>query len=243
MAEASEPSPATEAPYVRYAALMQVARRLGVGSLHGRLLLAWSADADLAAARVAGAATLLLADETRARAAVRSGAADFAVTSLDEALRILKNEVRRAAPVGVCLVGDVAAVLAECVARGVQPDVVDGASAELSERGAHTLDWKQRGEETFASWWLPQGSLRLLSEMDALARESLEEADALRLRWLEQAPAAYGRAMHRWRVLPMRASERRQLLQNLDDAKEHWASFEVRVNGAPAWPERLVAGS
>ncbi len=57
------------------------------------------------------------------KAAMRAGALDFVVNTLDEALRALKNQVRLRRPVGVGLVADVDATLAEMVERGVQPDL------------------------------------------------------------------------------------------------------------------------
>src|SRR5258708_36444771 len=48
------------------------------------------------AANISGAATLSATAETAAqRQAIRDGVADFLVTSLDEALRILQNEIRK----------------------------------------------------------------------------------------------------------------------------------------------------
>src|SRR5664279_3235111 len=54
------------------------------------------------AANIAGAATLSASAQTTAlRHAQREGAIDFLVNSLDEALRILKNEIRKREAVAV----------------------------------------------------------------------------------------------------------------------------------------------
>src|SRR5947209_11758122 len=67
--------------------------------LAGRLLYAGQMDEDgralIVAANIAGAASLCAtSDQQQQKQAVRDGVVDFLVTSLDEALRILKNEIR-----------------------------------------------------------------------------------------------------------------------------------------------------
>ena len=57
------------------------------------------------AANIAGAASLsATADVATQKQAIRDGVVDFLVTSLDEAARILKNEIRKRQPVAVCVV-------------------------------------------------------------------------------------------------------------------------------------------
>lgn len=115
--------------------------------LHGSFALLWSGEAQAAAARIAGACSLLaLEDAVEARQAVRSGAADFLVTSLDEALRILRTELRRKAPVGVCLRAPVGSVLQSCVERGVQPDYLGAAQPILEVRGARRIPWHRHND-------------------------------------------------------------------------------------------------
>jgi len=77
------------------------------------------------ASNIAGAVCLALEeDPATARGALRSGACDFVVNSLDEALRAMKNEVRRHLPISVGLQGSYAEVLAELLERGVAPQLV-----------------------------------------------------------------------------------------------------------------------
>jgi hypothetical protein len=77
-----------------------------------------------AAVSIAGGATLAIdSDAAAMKAAMRAGYLDFVVNSLDEALRALKNEVRKRRPLGVGLIADVDATLAEMVERGVEPDL------------------------------------------------------------------------------------------------------------------------
>src|SRR5271155_5872297 len=99
------------------------------GELGGKLLLFGRLDADGAAvalaANISGAATLGVdADSERLRQGIRRGFCDFVVNNLDEALRILKNEIRKKRPVSVCLEGDLVATLQEAVERGLQPDLL-----------------------------------------------------------------------------------------------------------------------
>lgn len=82
------------------------------------------------AANIAGA-TCLSVDRSpeNCRAALRSGAVDFAVNSLDEALRTLKNEIREGHPLSVALTGDPGAVLPDVLDRGLLPELFTAFSA------------------------------------------------------------------------------------------------------------------
>ena len=67
-------------------------------------------------------------------AAQREGCCTFNVTSLDEALRIVKNEVRQRHAISVGLRGDRAeAGLQQMVERGVQPQAFAASSRLLTE--------------------------------------------------------------------------------------------------------------
>src|ERR1700722_17524980 len=72
------------------------------------------------AANIAGAASLGVdAHVDRAKLALRQGICDFMVNSLDEALRILKNEIRKKQPVAVALVSAPHQGIAGVVGGGV----------------------------------------------------------------------------------------------------------------------------
>jgi urocanate hydratase len=99
-----------------------------------------------AAVSIAGGTTLAVdSDAAAMKAAMRAGYLDFVVNSLDEALRTLKNQVRLRRPLGVGLVADVDATLAEMVERGVQPDlqIVPSGCAMLHNLSLETL--RERG--------------------------------------------------------------------------------------------------
>ncbi|HXP47746.1 MAG TPA: urocanate hydratase [Terriglobales bacterium] len=77
------------------------------------------------AATMAGAAFLgVEVDPERIKKRLKGGYCDFMVNSLDEALRILKNAVRKKEAVSVGLVGNCADVIPELAARGVLPDIL-----------------------------------------------------------------------------------------------------------------------
>jgi hypothetical protein len=91
---------------------------LGVGLRDGGRALA------LASLGVGAAGLFLEDDPTALRAAQREGCCTFVVTTLDEALRALKNEVRQGRAITVGLSGDPAQWLTEMEARGVLPAVL-----------------------------------------------------------------------------------------------------------------------
>ena len=77
------------------------------------------------AATMAGAAFLgIEVDPERIKKRLKTGYCDFMVNSLDEALRILKNALRKKEAVSVGLVGNCADVVPELAARGVLPDIL-----------------------------------------------------------------------------------------------------------------------
>ncbi|MBV8631744.1 MAG: hypothetical protein JOZ83_12515 [Silvibacterium sp.] len=178
------------------------------------------------AANIAGAASLGLEDDVaRAKAAIRSGACDFLVNSLDEALRILKNEIRKKNPVAVALVGEPRAIVAEMVERGVQPEMVAGGvpGLEILEgRGARRVG-------TAPMWGV---AVRWTPEADRQAAEALDPAAksaAARRRWVEAAPRYLGRALGGKRYLRMSEAEAERFVEAL---KRAGISVTVKRDGA-----------
>jgi len=205
--------------YERFAALTADSPELG-GSLLAYAGLDWRGIALAFAANVAGAASLgLESDIVRAKAAIRSGACDFLVNTLDEALRILKNEIRKKNPVAVALVGDPRGAVAEMQERGVQPEIVwgdvpgprwrGGSMETFVERGARRLDWGAASGD-WVSWRVEREPMRWLPVLDRLAAEALDPGDKTTLarrRWLEAAPRYLGRALASERYLRMSKAE------------------------------------
>jgi urocanate hydratase len=112
--------------YQTFAALAE--KHFG-GVLEGKLVVSGGmggmGGAQPLAATMAGAAFLGIdVDADRIKKRLKTGYCDFMVNSLDEALRILKNAVRKKEAVSVGLVGNCADVIPELVERGVVPDVL-----------------------------------------------------------------------------------------------------------------------
>ncbi|HMK30316.1 MAG TPA: urocanate hydratase [Terriglobales bacterium] len=99
------------------------------GNLEGRLIVSGGmggmGGAQPLAATMNGAAFLgVEVDPERIKKRLKTGYCDFMVNSLDEALRILKNAVRKKEAVSVGLVGNCADVIPELAERGVLPDLL-----------------------------------------------------------------------------------------------------------------------
>jgi urocanate hydratase len=99
------------------------------GSLEGKLIVSGGmggmGGAQPLAATMAGAAFLGIdVDPERIKKRLKSGYCDFMVNSLDEALRILKNAVRKKENISVGLVGNCADIIPELADRGVVPDIL-----------------------------------------------------------------------------------------------------------------------
>ncbi|MFZ0663170.1 MAG: hypothetical protein WAM66_10795 [Acidobacteriaceae bacterium] len=195
--------------YARFAALTALSADLG-----GWLLLYARLDRDgvavAMASNVAGAASLgVEPDAELAKAALRSGVCDFVVINLGEALRILKNEIRKHNAVSVLLTDEVDPTIREIIARGVQPEVLAFPVTELMERGARVLASDGPGAldgMVPVSWSVEHETLRWLPALDELAVRSLETADA-RVRWIEASPRYLGRAFAGRRFVRMTMAE------------------------------------
>jgi urocanate hydratase len=99
------------------------------GGLEGKLIISGGmggmGGAQPLAATMAGAAFLGIdVDPERIKKRLKTGYCDFMVNTLDEALRILKNALRKKEAVSVGLIGNCADVVPELAARGVLPDLL-----------------------------------------------------------------------------------------------------------------------
>jgi urocanate hydratase len=99
------------------------------GDLSGKLIVSGGmggmGGAQPLAATMSGAAFLGIdVDPERIKKRLKTGYCDFMVNSLDEALRILKNAVRKKENISVGLVGNCADVIPELAERGVVPDIL-----------------------------------------------------------------------------------------------------------------------
>ena len=187
-------------------------------NLGGNLLYAGELDvhgcAMVIAGNVAGCATLAAtADSVAQKQAIREGTVDFVVTSLDEALRILKNEVRKKATVAVCVGLAPSDIEREMLERGVLPDLVaagprDGHSAPKFGVDAREIrptmpDRSQAFRDrnvAFLEWRVAQASIRWMSKLDAIALECLR-SDVWAGRWIRLSPRYCARNAQGQRLL------------------------------------------
>jgi hypothetical protein len=242
--------------HAHYKALCAAAgARFGTGALAGRLLLidglADEGDALLIAASIAGAASLVLETRTEAiRYCVRNGIVDFAVTNLNEALRILKNELRKKQPIGVLVERDAAAVLAEMVERGAQPDMLRWTMPEpalnahidtLMERGARPLPgslesgaYPVRADATSeVCWRAGEGGSSALRQLELLAAQILPPTDVERQNWIARAPRYLPRALRLERRVSMTQRERVEFVASVEERAQQ---------GTLAAPVQIEAG-
>ena len=112
-----------------YETFAAAARKHFGGSLAGKLVVTGGmggmGGAQPLAATMNGAAFLGIdVDPERIKKRLKTGYCDVMVTSLDEALRILKNAVRKGEATSVGLVGNCADLIPELAKRGVVPDLL-----------------------------------------------------------------------------------------------------------------------
>lgn len=158
--------------------------------LGGKLLFAGELNAEgrafVRAANIAGAASLsVTADLEVQRLIIRDAVVDILVTSLDEALRVVKNEIRKHQGVAVGIAAPVAAIVSEMRERGVLPDLLPPMSPndpELSEflrHGARTVQpHPVPSGSTFTAWSNPPANF------EAVAGPLLPPGDHASRRWL-----------------------------------------------------------
>jgi urocanate hydratase len=117
------------------------------------------------AATLNGAAFLGIdVDPERIKRRVKTGYCDVMVNDLDEALRILKNAVRKREAISVGLVGNCATVIPELASRGVVPDILTDQTSAHDPLGGYL----PRGVS-------PEEAVELrLSDPEGYTKQSLE---------------------------------------------------------------------
>jgi urocanate hydratase len=199
-------------------------------TLAGRLVLSIGfrdAGAALALATVIAQGCFLGLESEAAslKRAVQTGACDFMVNTLDEALRVLKNELRKGTPLSAGLLCQPPPVLDEMVARGVQPDLIAGCSDEpalaaLVGRGAARL---QEPPDVLAQKdplvRLSAASLADMRRLDALTVPLVAE-DPILCDWMQHAPAYFSRQLPPLRVVALSQGQIAQLRDRLRAAAQ-----------------------
>jgi len=217
-------------------------------SLGGKLLYAGELDAGaralVVAANIAGAASLTAtADQAAQKQAIHDGVVDFLVTSLDEALRILKNEIRKRLTVAVCVGLAPEAVEREMVERGVRPDLVRPDAPEATERtaflsqGARVVEFAAPAEYlALLTFHVSSAPAIWMPKLDAMAIDCLRDDDgpgawAVR-RWLRLGSRYLGRLAQGVRVVNCAPQSARLFLARVQLAVERgeigvqvWMSF------------------
>ncbi len=198
----------TAQAYARLLAHPEADRALGLG---GKLFAAGALDepgrALVVAANIAGAATLTAtAFPTAQKQAVRDGVVDFLVASLDEALRILKNQLRKRETAAVCVAAEPAAIARESGERGLLPDLwrdavfpVSAPDSLFFHAGAERQAQPTAG--IFAVWRTAAARQKDRALLDAIALGCLDAQDWAARRWVQLAPRYLGRLAQGLRLL------------------------------------------
>ncbi len=223
-----------------YAALMAAAGSGPEPSLGGKLLYAGELDGQgralLVAGNIAGAASLAATvDQAAQKQAIRDGVADFLVTSLDEALRILKNEIRKGETVAVCVAAGPEAIERAMLERGVLPDLLAanpvGGAAFLSQ-GARRIEPCDRTDgQVLLRWSVASAPALWLPKLDAMALEFLGPEDWAARRWLRLAPRYLGRLARGVRVLTCAPESAKEFVARVElGVKQGEIGVEVRFS-------------
>lgn len=185
-------------------------------SLGGKLLFAGELNSEgralLVAGNIAGAASLATtADPDAQKQAIRNGSTDFLVTNLDEALRILKNEIRKRQPVSVAVSIAPEAIVSEMRDRGVLPDLLPAQPQSPTLESAFATFIVQGAQRIAATpsilrsrlliWPIPEEYAMRPAAFDELLAERVPPIDLATLRWLRLSPRYLGPQTRRLRSL------------------------------------------
>ena len=180
--------------------LAAYAERSAEAGLGGKLLYAGELDSDgralIAAANIAGAASLCAtANPPAQKTAIHDGIIDFLVTSLDESLRILKNEIRKSSPVAVCIAASPAQIESQMSERGVAPELLRPSDADAGDNAPMSAD------VTLVSWSVSSAPAQWMPKLDAFALEWAGELPDAARRWLQMSPRYLGRLAQSFHVV------------------------------------------
>ena len=224
-------------------------------SLGGKLLYAAELDgpgrALVIAGNVAGCASLAAtADAAAQKQAIRDAVVDFLVTSLDEALRILKNEIRKRETVAVCVGAAPEAVEREMLERGVLPDLLrpaerPGPSTEaFVKEGARRVGTDVANEDrVLVAWQVTEAPARWLPHINAIALECLCADNLASRRWLRLAPRYMGRLSQGMHVLAQDRESAERLVDAIRNEVDHGnipVPVEILLRGPGPQPEHRL---
>jgi hypothetical protein len=189
-------------------------------TLGGQLLYTGELNASashlIRAANIAGAASLAASSSTdELRRALHQGAIDFLVNSLDEALRILKNEIRKRQPVAVAVSVEPQTITQELLERGVLPNLLppDSSSTSLAAfiaLGAKPLPYlsakpgsSPATEPALCVWPIPTAYANRPADFEAILLAHLSPGDKAAQRWLHLSGRYLEPAARRFRSIPI----------------------------------------
>lgn len=216
-----------------YSALMASPFAVRDTGLGGKLLYAGELVDDgralVAAANIAGTATLAAtADRAAQKQALRDGISDFLVNSLDEALRILKNQLRKRESVAVCVGLMPFDMELEMAERGVVPDLQRRDVAALKKP-----DVSDASESVIVTWSVTAAPAEWLPQLDAIAAECLDVGAWRERRWLRLAPRYLGRLAHGMRLIRCDRDSAARFVQQVRErvaADMMGAGVDIRVH-------------
>jgi hypothetical protein len=206
--------------YLAYTCLLQTATTLtspaAEGPLGGQLLYVAELDSNaspiIRAASIAGTATLAASSSDLVlRQAQRDGVIDFLVNTLDEALRILKNEIRKRQPVAVAVSVDPRLITQEMMDRGVLPDLLprspspdyDVILAPFLAQGARLLPAPSADPtRKLHIWPIPVAYTNRPAEFEAILETHLSKEDQPAHRWLHLSSRYLDPIARRYRSIP-----------------------------------------
>jgi hypothetical protein len=204
-----------------YATLLDTPLAHPETALGGKFFYAAELDEEgralLVAANIAGAATLAAsADRDAQKQALRDGIADFVVTNLDEALRILKNQLRKRETVAVCIAQSPSDVGSEMNQRGVVPDLLrsdlsilpshnalahqDKTNTPIAQQSAPT-EPDSASTPALVTWQVDSALPKDLALLDEIALACLDPDEWESRRWLRLSPRYLGRLAQNLRLL------------------------------------------
>jgi hypothetical protein len=194
------------------------------------------------AGNIAGTATLAAsADVATQKQAIRDGVVDFLVTNLDEALRILKNELRKRETVAVCVAKSPEEVESEMQELGVLPDLLPPGTIDADRfepfiwQGARQVDPIAPDDHSAVlTWKVGHAPAIWLPRMDAIAGDCLEAFPsphaAAAKRWLRLAPRFLGRQAMGSRLLRCDAEAAREFLNRVrEKVQRRELNVEVEI--------------
>lgn len=200
--------------------------------LGGSLVYVGELDTDgralIVAANIAAAASLAAtADRAIQKRALHDGIVDFLVNSLDEALRILKNQLRKHEPVAVCVCLEPPAVEIEMRERGVRPDLL---RSDISP-GQHVGIGAQEKEKRmkWLTWTIETTPAQSMQRVDTIAIESLPDDAWQTRRWLRLAPRYLGRLAEKFRVVHCDETDAVRIAERISTVSKS-GEFGVGVN-------------